>query len=74
MSKEINLLSSVSKEGDYVTQIVHFKDGSRKTIHGIITSSIETGKFTKFYCQDGRMIMVNDDNVNIMIETFKEEI
>ena len=67
-----NLLSSVNKEGKHVTQIIHFKDGTRKTIHGIITSSIETGKFTKFYCKDGRMIMVNDDNVN-MIETFKEE-
>ena len=70
-NKNINLLSSVAKEGDYVTQIVHFKDGTRKTIHGIITCTIETGKFTKFYCADGRMIMVNDDNVN-MIETFKE--
>ncbi len=67
-----NLLSSVNKEGKYVTQIIHFTDGQRKTIHGIISSSIETGKFTKFNCKDGRMIMVNDDNVN-MIETFKEE-
>ena len=67
-----NLLSSVNKEGDHVTQIIHFTDGQRKTIHGIISSSIETGKFTKFNCKDGRMIMVNDDNVN-MIETFKEE-
>ena len=67
-----NLLSSVNKEGDHVTQIIHFKDGTRKTIHGIITSSIETGKFTKFYCKDGRMIMVNDDNVN-MVETFNKE-
>ena len=68
-----NLLSSVNKEGKYVTQIVHFKDGQRKTIHGIISSRIETGKFTKFNCKDGRMIMVNDENVN-MIETFKEEV
>ena len=68
-----NLLSSVNKEGKYVTQIVHFKDGQRKTVHGIISSSIETGKFTKFNCKDGRMIMVNHDNVN-MIETFKEEV
>ena len=67
-----NLLSSVNKEGKYVTQIIHFTDGQRKTIHGIISSSIETGKFTKFNCKDGRMIMVNDDNVN-MIETFKED-
>ena len=68
-----NLLSSVNKEGEYVTQIIHFKGGQRKTIHGIISSTIETGKFTKFNCKDGRMIMVNDDNV-LMIETFKEEI
>ena len=68
-----NLLSSVNKEGKYVTQIIHFKDGQRKTIHGIISSSIETGKFTKFNCKDGRMIMVNDDNVN-MIETFREDV
>ena len=67
-----NLLSSVTKEGKYVTQIIHFRDGTRKTIHGIDTVSIETGKFTKFNCKDGRMILVNDDNVN-MIETFKEE-
>jgi hypothetical protein len=72
MSKDINLLSSVCKDGDYVTQIIHFKDGTRKTIHGIITSSIETGKFTKFYCKDNRMIMINDDNVN-MVETFNKE-
>ena len=58
-SMKTNLLSSVAKEGKYVTQIIHFKDGQRKTIHGIISSSIETGKFTKFYCKDGRMIMIN---------------
>ena len=68
-----NLLSSVNKEGKYVTQIIHFKDGKRKTIKGIISSSIETGKFTKFNCKDGRMIMVNDNTVN-MIDTFGEEI
>jgi len=72
MSKQVNLLSSVCNDGEFVTQIVHFKDGTRKTIHGIITSTIETGKFTKFYCKDGRMIMINDDNVN-MVETFKVE-
>ena len=64
-----DLQSTVNDVGVYVTQIIHFKDGTRKTIHGIITSSIETGKFTKFYCKDGRMIMINDDNVN-MVETF----
>ena len=72
MSKT-NLLSSVTKEGLFVTQIIHFKDGNRKTIHGINTNTIETGKFTKFNCKDGRMIMINDENVN-MVETFREDI
>jgi|TARA_Y100000361_G_C11130330_1_gene328512 hypothetical protein len=67
-----NLLSSVSKKGRYVTKIIHFIDGNRKTIHGIDTETIEQGQFTKFMCKDGRMIMVNDNKV-LMIEIFTEE-
>ena len=67
-----NLLSSVAKEGKYVTQIIHFKNGYRKTIHGIDTTSIEQGQFTKFKCKDGRYILINDNNV-LMVECFKEE-
>ena len=72
MSKDINLLSSVCNDGEVVTQIIHFKDGTRKTIHGIITSSIETGKFTKFHCKDGRYVLINDENV-LLVEVFSEE-
>ena len=68
-----NLLSSVAKEGKYVTQIIHFKNGYRKTIHGIDTTSIEQGQFTKFKCKDGRYILINDENV-LMVECFKEEV
>ena len=68
-----NLLSSVAKEGRYVTQIIHFKGGYRKTIHGIDTLSIEQGQFTKFKCKDGRYILINDLNV-LMVETFVEDI
>ena len=67
-----NLLSSVAKEGRYVTQIIHFKEGYRKTIHGIDTLSIEQGQFTKFKCKDGRYILINDENV-LMVECFIEE-
>ena len=67
-----NLLSSVNKEGKYVTQIIHFKNGYRKTIHGVDTLSIEQGQFTKFKCKDGRYILINDENV-LMVECFKEE-
>ena len=66
-----NLLSSVAKEGRYVTQIIHFKHGYRKTIHGVDTESIEQGQFTKFKCKDGRFIMINDLNV-LMVECFRE--
>ena len=68
---EKNLLSSVAHEGRYVTQIIHFKEGYRKTIHGIDTLSIEQGQFTKFKCKNGALVMINDANV-LMIETFKE--
>ena len=66
------LMSSVAKEGRYVTQIIHFKNGYRKTIRGVDTDSIEQGQFTKFKCKDGRYILINDNNV-LMVECFKEE-
>ena len=67
-----NLLSSITKKGKYVTQIVHFMNGYRKTIHGVDTESVEQGQFTKFRCKDGRMIMINDTNV-LCIEIFEEK-
>ena len=67
-----NLLSSVAKEGKYVTQIIHFKNGYRKTIHGIDTTSIEQGQFTKFTTKDGIMVLIHDPNV-LMIEVFEED-
>ena len=67
-----NLLSSITKKGKYVTQIVHFMNGYRKTIHEVDTHSIEEGKFTKFKVKDGRMILVNEKNV-LMIEVFEED-
>ena len=67
-----NLMSSVAKEGRYVTQIIHFKNGYRKTIRDVDTLSIEQGQFTKFKCKDGRYILINDVNV-LMVECFKDE-
>ena len=67
-----NLLSSITKKGKYVTQIIHFMNGYRKTIHGIETESVEQGQFTKFKCKDGRKIMINDAYV-LMVEVFTEE-
>ena len=66
-----NLESSVTLQGKYVTQIIHFKGGYRKTIRGIDTDTIEQGQFTKFMVKDGRMVMINDSNV-LMVEVFSE--
>ena len=67
----MNLKSSANKQGKLVTEIIHFRDGSKKTIEGIITSSIRQGQFTQFFLADGRLIYINDCNVNL-IEVFKE--
>tara|TARA_A100001515_G_scaffold42486_1_gene33508 strand:- start:1657 stop:1878 length:222 start_codon:yes stop_codon:yes gene_type:complete len=67
-----NLESSVTLQGKYVTQIIHFKGGYRKTIRGIDTDTIEQGQFTKFFTVDGRMVLINDPNV-LMVEVFRED-
>ena len=66
-----NLKSSVNKLSKTVTQIIHFKGGIKRTYHGILSESIKQGQFTKMMCEDGTMLMVNDDNV-LCIEIFKE--
>ena len=68
-----HLMSSTTQQGRYVTQIIHFVHGYRKTIHDIDTWSIEQGQFTKFMLRDGRMIMINDANV-LLVEVFPEKV
>lgn len=67
----VDLQSSVKNVGDIVTQIIHFKDGEKRTFNNIISSSIKQGQFTKLETTDGRIIMVNDKNV-LCIEVFKQ--
>jgi len=67
----INLQSTLNEQGKYVTQIIHFIGGIKRTYNGIITESIKQGQFTKFKCKDGTMIVVNDANV-LCIEVFQE--
>ncbi|MBT4207262.1 hypothetical protein HOE22_02855 [Candidatus Woesearchaeota archaeon] len=68
---EINLQSSVNVQGKYVTQIIHFVGGVKRTYHGIDTDSIKQGQFTKMKLKDGSMLVVNDVNV-LVIEVFPE--
>lgn len=66
-----NLLSYVNEQGKYVTQIIHFINGDKRTFEGVVASSIKQGQFTKFRTKSGTMIMINDKNV-LCIEIFTE--
>lgn len=70
-SMNINLNSSVNIQGEYVTQIIHFIGGTKRTFHDILSSSIKQGQFTKMKCKNGDMIMINDKNV-LCIEIIKQ--
>jgi len=69
----INLQSSVNIQGKYVTQIIHFVGGVKRTYHGIDTESIKQGQYTKMKLKDGSMLVVNDINV-LVIEVFPEKV
>ncbi len=68
----VDLESSVKNQGKWVTKIIHFIEGEKRTIEGVNTHTIRQGQFTKFHLKDGSYLMVNDKNV-LMIEVFKEE-
>jgi|TARA_Y100000361_G_scaffold12331_1_gene9772 hypothetical protein len=67
----VNLQSTINQQGETVTQIIHFVGGVKRTYTGILTKTIKQGQFTKFMCQDGTMIVINDANV-LCIEVFNE--
>ena len=65
---DINLKASINdlgdEWGDYVTQIIHFINGEKRTFHGVDTRTIKQGQFTKFKLRDGRYLMINDKNIS----------
>lgn len=67
----MDLQSSIKKQGKYVTQILHFVGGEKRTFNNIISTEIKQGQFTKLTTKDGRMILINDKNV-LCIEVFNE--
>lgn len=69
----VDLQSSTKEIGELVTQIVHFRNGNKRTIQNIRTQTIKQGEFTKFMLSDGRMVMINTANVD-MIEVFSQKI
>ena len=69
----MDLQSTVKKKGKYVTQIIHFSSGNKRTIEGVETSTIKQGQFTKMDLKNGAMVLINDKNVD-MIEVFPEPV
>lgn len=67
----MNLKSSVEQQGKFVTQIVHFSHGNKRTFENIDTSTIKQGEFTKMRLKDGRLLLVNTNNVDC-VEIFPE--
>ena len=67
----MDLQSSVKKQGKYITQIIHFVGGEKRTFEDIESSTVKQGQFTKLTTADGRMIMINDKNV-LCIEVFPQ--
>lgn len=70
--KMVSLKSSITKKGRYVSQILHFINGEKRTFTEVDTYSIKQGQFTKFETKDGRLVMVNDKNI-LCIEIIKED-
>ena len=68
----VDLKSSTQKKGKVVTQIITFEGGIKKTVRGVITTSIAQGQFTKFETTDGRLVMINDKNV-LCVEVFNQD-
>ena len=69
--KMVSLKSSITAKGKYVSKILHFVGGEKRTFNGVDTDSIKQGQFTKFETKDGRLVMVNDKNI-LCIEIIKE--
>lgn len=68
----VSLKSTVTKKGKYVTQILHFVGGEKRTFEGVDTDSIKQGQFTKFETKDNRLVMINDKNI-LCIEIIPED-
>jgi hypothetical protein len=69
--KQVSLKSTIITKGDYVSKILHFVGGEKRTFTGVDTSTIKQGQFTKFETKDGRLVMVNDKNI-LCIEIISE--
>lgn len=68
---KMDLQSSIKTQGEYVTQIIHFVGGEKRTFENIKSNTVKQGQFTKLITKDDRMILINDKNV-LCVEVFTE--
>ena len=61
-----NLQSTTNKLGRYVTQIFHGTNGQVRTFHGVDTTKTKDGQMCKLFLKDGRMLLVNRNNMDIV--------
>jgi len=61
---------SIKSKGALVTQVITFQGGYKTTFKRIKTETIEQGKFTHFETEDGRLVLINPDNV-LCVEVIK---
>jgi len=71
MNKDLKSSAQTMLDSKYITQVIHFVGGEKRTFHEIDSTSIKQGQFTKFKDKSGRVIMINDKNV-LLIEIFPE--
>ena len=69
----MDLQSSIKQQGKWVTQIIHFVGGEKRTFENVDSDYIKQGQFTKLTTRDGRYILINDKNV-LCIEVFSENV
>jgi hypothetical protein len=67
----MDLQSSIKRQGKWVTQIIHFVGGEKRTFENVDAEYIKQGQFTKLVTKDGRYILINDKNV-LAIEVFPQ--
>lgn len=68
----MHLKSSISFKGKYVTQIIHFVGGEKRTFENLDSETVKQGQFTKMNTKDGRLVLINDKNV-LCIEVFPQD-
>ncbi|MBS3072619.1 hypothetical protein J4477_02195 [Candidatus Pacearchaeota archaeon] len=56
--------STVEEVGEYVTQIIVFSSGNKKTFTNVKTSTIKQGEFTQFELKNGSRVYINTKNVD----------